>query len=77
MRVACFRKCKDKDFAYDYGNGNGNGVALPEKKLEVEIFVHKINSKQEKKNGLLVSKICGFLKQWMGKWICLSKKCGK
>lgn len=37
-------------------------MALPEKKLEVEIFVHKINLKQEKENGLLVSKTWRFLK---------------
>ena len=61
----------DKDYAYDFDYGNGNGTAR--EKLEVEIFVHKINLKQEVENGLFISKICGFLKQWMGKWILVSK----
>lgn len=45
-------------------------------KLEVEKFDLKINLKQEVENGLLVSKTWHFLKQWMGKWICLSKNSG-
>ena len=49
-------------------------MALPEKKLEVKKLHHKINLKQREENGLLVSKKWRFLKQWMGKWILVSKR---
>lgn len=58
----------DKDYAYDFDYGNAHGVESPclGKKLEVKNLHLKIKLKQElkqeKENGLLVSKKCGFLK---------------
>lgn len=76
LRVAWNRDDKDNAYDFAYGNGYGNGNGTPEKKLEVTNCDHKINLKQDWENGCLVSKTWHYLKQWMGKWICLSKKSG-
>ena len=57
----------------DYGNGNGNGNVFAQINLRCKNSPQD-KLKEEKKNGLVISKKWDFLKQEMEKWILVSKR---